>query len=127
MRRDHGRHKHTDWRFAFVWLVQTSAAAVFFLISLGAFSLCGWGILSQLGWVPDPEEVPALQNLELHIQGHRLCHYVEIAVDWFKTLCTKNYSYCIIILLILFLILVEAWEILLSRLAAAYKIRRYDS
>lgn len=126
MRKDYGRHKRTDWRFLFVWLVQMSAAAVFFLSSLGAFVLCGWGLLSHLGWIPGPEGVLALQNLELHIQGFEIYYYIRIAVDWFKTLCSMNYSYCTILLLILFLILVEAWSILLNRFTAAYEIRRYD-
>lgn len=126
MRKDYGRHKHTDWRFLFVWLVQTSAAAAFFLILLGAFVLCGWGLLSHLGWIPGPEGVPALQNLEFYIQGYEICHYIRMAVDWFNTLCANNYSYGIILLLVLFLILVEAWAILLNRLAAAREIRRYD-
>ena len=126
MRKDYGRHKHMNWRFLFVWLVQTSAAAVFFLISLGAFVLCGWGLLSHLGWVPDPEGVPALQSFELHIRGHEIYHYIKMAVDWFNALCTKNYSYCIILLLILFLILIEAWAMLLNRFTAAHEIRRYD-
>lgn len=126
MRKDYGKHKHMNWRFLFVWLVQMSAAAVFFLISFGAFALCGWGLLSHLGWIPDPAGVPALQNLELQIYGHEIYHYIRMAVDWFKALCTKNYSYCTILLLILFLVLVEAWAILLNRLAAAHEIRRYD-
>lgn len=115
-----------DWRFLFVWLVQMSAAAVFFLISLGAFVLCGWGLFSHLGWIPGPEGISALQNLELHIRGHEIYYYIKIAVDWFKALCTKNYSYCIFLLLILFLVLVEAWAILLNRLTAASGTRRYD-
>lgn len=125
MRKDYGRRRHTDWRFLFVWLVQMSAAAAFFLISLGAFVLCGWGLFSHLGWIPGPEGVPALQNLELCIHGQKLYYYVEVAVGFFDMLCTKNYSYCIILLLMSFLILAEAWEILLNRLAAACEIRRY--
>lgn len=126
MRKDYGRRKHMNWRFLFVWLVQMSAAAVFFLISLGAFVLCGWGLLSHLGWMPGPEGVPALQKLELQIRGHEIYYYIKMAVDWFNALCTKNYSYCTILLLIFFLILIEAWAALLNRLTAAREIRRYD-
>lgn len=126
MRKDYGRHKHTNWRFLFVWLVQMSAAAAFFLISLGAFVLCRWGLFSRLEWIPGPEEIPAPQNLELHIQGHEICHDIRMAVDWFKTLCARYYSFCIILLLVLFLILVEAWAALLNRITAAGEIRRYD-
>lgn len=126
MRKDYGKHRHMDWRFLFVWLVQMSAAAVFFLTTFGAFISCGWGLLSHLGWIPDPEGVPILQTLKLQIHGHEIYHYIRMAVDWFKSLCTKNYSYCTILLLILFLILIEAWAILLNRLAAAHEIRRYN-
>lgn len=125
MHKDGGRHKHTDWRFLFVWLVQTLAAAVFFLISLGAFVWCGWDLLFQLGWIPSPESVPALQKLELRIQGYKICHYIRMAADFFRTLCTNNYVFSVILLLISFLILVEAWALLLNRFAAAREIRRY--
>lgn len=91
-------YKHTDWRFLLKWLVQTSAAAGFFLISLGAFVLCGWGLLSHLGWLPDLAGVSALQNLAPHIQSCRIYHYVKLAADWFEALCARNYSYCIILL-----------------------------
>lgn len=84
------------------------------------------GSFSHLGWIPDPEGVPALQNIELHIRGHQIYYYIRMAVDWVKTLCAKNYSFCIILLLILFLILVEAWATLLNRLTAAREVRRYD-
>lgn len=97
MRKDYGRHKHMDWRFLFVWLVQISAAVGFFLISLGAFVLCGWGILSHLGWMPDPEGVSALQNLELYIQGHKIHYYVKMAVGCFQTLCASGYAHCVIL------------------------------
>lgn len=120
-------HKHTDWRFLLKWLVQTSAAAGFFLISLGAFVLCGWGLLSHLGWLPDLAGVSALQNLAPHIQSCRIYHYVKLAADWFEALCARNYSYCIILLLLSFLILVEAWAALFNRLAAAREIRRYGA
>lgn len=126
MRRDYGRHKHMDWRFLFIWLVQTFAATVFFLITLGAFVLCGWGILSHLGWVPGPEGVPSLQNLELYVQGRRICHYIQMAVACFQTLCSNGYAPCIILWLISFLILIEALSVLLNRLMAACEIRRYN-
>lgn len=127
MGKDYGRHKHTDWRFLFIWLVQTSAAAIFFLISLGAFVLCGWGILSHFGWIPGPEGVSALQNLEWYIQGHKIYHYIRIAVDCFQNLCINGYAPCIILWLILFFILIEALSVLFNRLTAACEIRRYDA
>ena len=126
MRKDYGRHKHTDWRFLFVWLVQTSAAVGFFLVSITASALCGWGILSHLGWMPDPEGVPVLQDLELYIQGHKIYYYIKIAVSCFQTLCANGYAHCVILWLILFLILIESLSVLLNRLAAVFEIRRYD-
>lgn len=126
MRKDYGRHKHMNWRFLFVWLVQTSAAVGFFLVSLAAFALCGWGILSHLGWMPDPEGVPALQDLELYIQGHKIYYYIKIAVSCFQALCANGYAHCVILWLILFLIFIEALSVLLNRLAAVCEIRRYD-
>lgn len=126
MRKDYGRHKHMDWRFLFVWLVQISAAVVFFLISLGAFALCSWGILSHLGWMTGPEGVPALQNFEWCIQGHKIFYYIEMAVGWFQTLCATGYAHCVILWLILLLILIEALFVLLNRVTAAGEIRRYN-
>lgn len=126
MRRDYGRHKHMDWRFFFVWIVQTSAATVFFLISLGALVLCGWGILSHFGWIPGPEGVPALQSLELYIQGHEIFHYIAVAVGCIQTFCTNGYYvHCVILLLVLILVFIEALSIFLNRLMAACEIRRY--
>lgn len=129
MRKDYGRHKHTDWRFLFLWLVQTAAATVFFLISLGAFASCGWGILSHLGWIPDPEGVPALQNLVLHMQGHKVYHiylFLRRAIGFFQNLCTYGYVHSVILLLISFFIFAETLFVLLNRLAAICEIRRYD-
>lgn len=119
MRKDYGRHKHTNWQFLFVWLVQTAASAVFFLVSLGAVALCGWGILSYLTWIPDPEGVSI-------IHSYKAYPHIEMAVGFFKTLCTKNYFGCVILLLILFIIFIEALSVLLNRLAAVREIRRYD-
>lgn len=127
MRKDYGRRKHMDWRFFFVWLVQTFAAIGFFLIALGAFVLCGWGIPSHLGWVPSPEGVPSLQSLELYVHGHRVYYYAQMAVACFRTLCSNGYAPCVILWLILFLVLIEALSVLLNRLAAACEIRRYNT
>lgn len=124
MRRDRGRRKRTDWRFLFIWLVQTSAIAVLFLISLGAVISGGWGVLSYLGCISDPEGVPALQNLEWYIQDQKICHYIGMSVGFFKMLCAKNYFSCVILLLILFLVLVSVLMVLLNRLAAVREIRR---
>lgn len=120
-RRDRSRRKHTDWPFLFAWLARTSVAAAFFLASLGAFASCGWGIFSHLAWLPDPEEVPVLQNYKLYPP----C--VKLAVNCFKTLCAYSYLHCVILWLILLFILAMASSSLLNRLSEACNIRRYDA
>lgn len=125
-RKDYGRHKHTDWRFLFVWLLQTSAATVFFLVSLGALIACGWGVFSYLEWAPGPEGVSALQNLEWYVQGYKISHYVNTAVNFFKTFCTNGYVHCVLLCLVLFFVFIEALSVFLNRLSAVWGIRRYD-
>lgn len=114
MRKDYGRHKHTDWHFLRVWLVQTLVAVGFFLLSLFAFASWGWGILSHLTGVPDPGVAFA-----------RTCHPIIAAACCSKAACSRGYGISVILLLVLFLIMLEAGAVLLNRLAAACHIRRY--
>lgn len=115
MRKDYGRHKHTDWHFLRVWLVQTLVAAGFFLLSLFAFASWGWGILSYLMGAPDPG-----------VPFARTCHpVIAAAVGCSQAACARGYGISVIFLLVLFLIMLEAGAVLLNRLAATYHIRWY--
>lgn len=115
MRKDYGRHKHTDWHFLRVWLVQTLVAVGFFLLSLFAFASWGWGILSHLTGVSDPGVAFA-----------RTCHpIIAAAVCCSKAACSRGYGISVILLLVLLLVMLETGAVLLNRLAAACLIRRY--
>lgn len=116
MRKDYGRHKHTDWHFLRVWLAQTLVAAGFFLVSLFAFASWGWGILSYLTGMPAPGAAFA-----------RTWHpVIAAAVGCSQAACAREYGVSVILLLVLFLIVLEAGAVLLNRLVAACDIRRYD-
>lgn len=115
MRKDYGRHRHTDWHFLCVWLAQTLVAAGVFLISLFAFASWGWGILSYLTGMPD-------QGAAFARTYHPV---IAAAVGCSQAACARGYGVSVIFLLVIFLIMLEAGAVLLNRLAAVCDIRRY--